>query len=204
MMSTAADFALARARVPAPPCPDLRPQLAQMVAVMFGGYFLPLPVHARRALVVDLHAIHADVALAGFRVARDHAGQSDEAARVFRPALQDGKIEEREIVAFDDFFAGAGGNCPGKELAHLGQHGQHLYFVEKALRRLDVHEGANAVGDFVEGVDFESAAHAAGRAELIDEKLLAGIAFEVFKQQRLAAYISALVASFSRRGRRSP
>jgi hypothetical protein len=47
-------------------------------AIVFGGDFLPLPVHAGGLAVVDLHAVHADVALAGFWVARVHAGQRDE------------------------------------------------------------------------------------------------------------------------------
>jgi hypothetical protein len=56
-------------------------------------------VHAGGLAVVDLHAIHADVALAGARIARVHAGQRDEAAAVVRPALEDGKVVEVEVVA---------------------------------------------------------------------------------------------------------
>ena len=55
---------------------------------------LQLPVHAGGALVIDLHAIHADVALAGIRVLRDHARQRDEAPAVQRPALLDGQIQQ--------------------------------------------------------------------------------------------------------------
>ncbi len=75
----------------------------------------------------------------------------------------------------------------GKELAHLGEHGQHLDFVEEALRRLHVHELADAVGDFVECVDFESEIHAAGGAELVDQNLRAGMALDVLEEQRRAA-----------------
>ncbi len=63
------------------------------LAIVFGADFLALPVHAGGALVVDLHAIHADVALAGLGIAGDDAGQGDEAAGILRPALQDGEIE---------------------------------------------------------------------------------------------------------------
>ena len=98
-----------------------------------------------------------------------------------------GKSSEREVVALDHFFAGAGGDRLGKELAHLGEHGQHFDFVEKALRRLHVHEGADAVGDFVERVDVERQIHAARGAELVDEELRAGVAFDVLKQQRRPA-----------------
>ena len=93
MMSTAAD-------VPTLPKPGTvgAPRVrmarsAQGFAVVFGGDFLALPVHAGGALVVDLHAIHADVALAGSGIAGDDAGQSDEASGIFGPALQDGKVE---------------------------------------------------------------------------------------------------------------
>ena len=154
---------------------------------MFGAYFLALPVHAGGVVVVDLHAIHADVALAGFGVAGDHAGQGDEAAGVFWPALEDGKFIEREVVAANDFLARAGGNGLRKELSHLGEHGEHFYFVEEALRGLYVHELADAVGDFVELVDFEGEIHAAGGAELIDEDLGAGMAFDVLEEQSGAA-----------------
>ena len=74
-----------------------------------------------------------------------------------------------------------------KELTHFGEHGQHFDFVEEALRRLHVHELANAVGDFVEFVDFKSEIHAAGGAELIDQNLRAGVALDVLEKQRRAA-----------------
>jgi len=47
---------------------------AQMIAVVFGGDFLALPVHAGGALVIDLHTVHANVALPCFRITRDHTG----------------------------------------------------------------------------------------------------------------------------------
>ena len=43
------------------------------LAVVFGSYFLSLPVHAGGAPVVDLHAIHSYVSFAGFGISRDHA-----------------------------------------------------------------------------------------------------------------------------------
>ena len=56
--------------------------------------FLELPVHAGGALVVNLDAIHADVALAGVRVFGDDTGERDEAAAVERPAFLHRQIEE--------------------------------------------------------------------------------------------------------------
>ena len=146
-----------------------RCRCAQHVAVVFGGDFLALPVHAGGGGVINLDAVHADVALAGFGIAGDHAGQRDEAAAILRPALQDGKIQQREILFLDDFFAWAGGDDLGEELAHIGQHGQHLQLFQKAFRRLHVEQLADAVGDFVQTIHAQRHLHAALGAELVDQ-----------------------------------
>ena len=98
-----------------------------------------------------------------------------------------GKLVERKIVAANDFFARSRGNRFRKELPHFGEHGQHFDFVEETLRGLYVHELANAVGNFVEFVDFKSEIHAAGGAELIDQDLRAGVVLDVLEKQRRAA-----------------
>ena len=59
------------------------------------GDFLQLPMHAGGRVVVNLHAIHAEVAVAGVGVARDDAGQRDEASAVERPALEDRQVKQR-------------------------------------------------------------------------------------------------------------
>ena len=123
---------------------------------MFGGNFLALPVHAGGLAVVDLHAIHADVALPcrlrkrGSRVMTH--GQGDEAAAILGPALQDGKIENAEVFAQDDFFAGRvfGGDKLGEEFSHLGEHGEHADLVEEAFGGAEIHQLANAIGDIIE------------------------------------------------------
>ena len=135
--------------------------ISHAFAIVFRGDFLPLPVHASRALVIDLHAIHTDVALACLWIARDHARKRDEPSCIFWPALQDGKIEQRKIIALDHFFTRAGCDGLGKKLAHLREQRQHFHFVQKALRRFHVHEGAYAIGDFVEAIYFEREPHAA-------------------------------------------
>ncbi len=86
------------------------------------------------------------------RVAGDDAGQGDEAAAILGPALQDGKIEDAEIFAQDDLFAGSifGGDKFGEEVSHLGEHGEHADFVEEAFGGAEIHELANAVGDIIE------------------------------------------------------
>ena len=92
---------------------------------MLGGDLLALPVHAGGLAVVDLHAVHAYVALAGFGIAGDDAGQGDEAAAVLRPGLEDGELEEIDVfAAMDDLLAGGvfGGDDFGEEAADLGEH----------------------------------------------------------------------------------
>ncbi len=151
---------------------------------MLSGVFLALPVHAGRSGVVELHAVHADIALTAPGVARDDARQGDEASAITRPALQHREVEERKIAAANDFLAGSAGNNLGEKTAHLGEQRQHFHFVEEALRRLDVHELADTGGDFVERIAVERQVHAALGAELVDEQLGCGIAFEVFEEQR--------------------
>src|SRR5262249_52960985 len=102
------------------------------------------------ATVIDLHAIHADVAFTGFGVARDDTRKGDKPTRVFGPALEDGKPVEREVVFSDDFLTGAARHRLGEELSHFSEHRQHFDFIEKALRRLHVHESTNALRNFVE------------------------------------------------------
>ena len=139
MMSTAARASGSICRTPGPAIRFVRRRAvptilvtscaatqAQHVTVMFGCNLLALPVHAGGGGVINLDAVHADVALACFGIAGDHARQGDEASAILRPALQDGKIKQRKIFFLDDLFARAGGDDFGKELAHIGQHGQHL------------------------------------------------------------------------------
>ena len=94
---------------------------------------------------------------------------------------------QREIITLDHFLARPGGDFLGKEFAHFGQHGQHLDFVEQALRRLNVHEHLDAVGNLVQRVDVERHGHTALRAELVDEDAGAGMPFDVLEEQRRAA-----------------
>jgi len=49
--------------------------LTKAFAHMFRGDLLALPVHAGGLAVVDLHTVHAYVALAGLWITRDDAGE---------------------------------------------------------------------------------------------------------------------------------
>ena len=169
---------------------------------MLGGNLLPLPVHAGRLAVVDLHAVHAHVALARFRVARNNAGQSDEAASVQRPALQDRKVEQVEVLREDDFLAGAsfaaivlGKNC------RLRPAWAASSTFQKALRRLHLHEGADAAGNFIQRIDLKGKLHAPLAAELVHQDAATGIAFDILEEQRRAAGRSSSLCRISKRGR---
>ena len=52
--------------------------------------FLKLPVHACALQVIDLDAIHSDVALTGIGVLSDHARQRNKTSAIERPALENG------------------------------------------------------------------------------------------------------------------
>src|SRR5690349_23874463 len=56
--------------------------------------FLQLPMHAGRALIVNLHPIHADVALARIWILCHDARQRNETAPIERPTFLDGKIQQ--------------------------------------------------------------------------------------------------------------
>ena len=161
----------------------------QRFAIVLRGYLLPLPVHAGGLAVVDLHAVHADVAPAVAGIARVHARQGDEPAPVMRPALEDGEDIEVEVVAENDLLAaglfGAHGlwKCAGQR----AQLRQHLELVEQARGRLHVHQPPDALGNLVQPLDAESQRHAPLAAKLVDEHLVAGMALHVLKQQRRAA-----------------
>ena len=70
-------------------------------------------MHRRRSFIENLHPIHADVARAGFGIARVHIRQGDEAAAVIWPAFQNRQVAQRKIIrrsgtgldVVDDFLA---------------------------------------------------------------------------------------------------
>ena len=63
-----------------------------------------------------------------------------------------------------------------------------IFSLSKRPRgRLDVHQGRDALGNLVEMLDAKRHGHAPLAAELVDEDLVAGMAVDVFKEQRGAA-----------------
>jgi hypothetical protein len=97
--------------------------------------------------------------------------------------LKNGKVEQGEVVSLDHFFAGTGSDGLGKKLPGFGKQRKHFEFVKEALRRFEIHKDAYAVGEFVEGVHAKSELHPGFGAELVDEELRAGVAFDVLEKE---------------------
>ena len=114
---------------------------------MLGALLVRLPVHAGGALVVHLQPVAAAVALAGVGILREHHRQRDEPAAILRPAVQDRKFVQREIVAPDHFLARAARNDLRKERAHLGQLRQHLQLADQSFRHAHFEKFGDALRD---------------------------------------------------------
>ena len=133
-------------------------------AVVLRAALVPLPVHARRAAVEHLHAVHADVAHARLGVLRDHEREGDEPAAVLRPAAQHRQLVERG-VAPDHLLAGRVLHDARHQVAQPPHHRQHLHRVEEARRHLRRHQLVDLAGDLVERGHAEGEAHPLHRAE---------------------------------------
>ncbi len=157
---------------------------------MLCRHLLPLPVHAGSLAVVNLHPVHADIALARSRVARMHARQSDEPSPVMRPALQNRKCIQVESLALNHFLA--------RRIfrLHLLRKGrrqraelrQHLQLVQQpALGRLHLHQPRDPFRNLIEPVHSERHRHAPLAAKLVHQHRLPGKPLHLFKQQRRPA-----------------
>ena len=153
---------------------------------MLRALLVRLPVHAGGALVEDLHAVHAAVALAGIGIAREHHRQRDEAAAILRPALQHRIIEQRKSVAPDHFLARALRNDLRKERAHLGQLRQHLQLADQPFRHAHFEILGDAARDLVHRIHFERDLHPAHAGEAVDQHRNV-VALRLFEQQRRSA-----------------
>ena len=75
----------------------------------------------------------------------------------------------------------------GNALVSAPNCGSILSLSRKPSGGFDVHQALDALGNLVQPVDAEGQSHAPLAAELVDEDLVAGMAFDVFKEQRRAA-----------------
>ena len=124
-------------------------------------------MHARGVLVVDLHAVHADVAFAGLRVARDDAGQRDEGAAILGQVVSTGSFAgRRPSPCEDDLLAGGvvAIDDLGKKLPTSASIGSNFSLSSRLVGVCGLMQHADAVGDVVERIDVESQLHAALRS----------------------------------------
>lgn len=167
-----------------------------VAASVAGGDFLKLPVHAGGLGVVNLDAIHADVAVASVGILGDDAGEGDEAAAVVGPAFEDGQVEERRsccvlrvaccglgdhrsirpvggaggggVVAVDDVLARAGADGFGFGVAKVEGGAEEFQGFAQAGGRLGLHESAEFGGGGIDGFGADAHGHAAMGAEGVD------------------------------------
>src|ERR1035441_9409751 len=100
-------------------------------AVVLRALLVGLPVHARRTLVEDLHAIHAAVPLARVGVAGKDERQGDESSAILGPALQRRQIPQRKALRPDHLLASSLGYRARKERPHLRQFWRHLELADE-------------------------------------------------------------------------
>ncbi len=160
------------------------------VTQMLCRVFLPLPMHAGRTLVVHLHAIHTHVALAGFRVTRDHQRQRDVVPAISRPCFQNRQAEQVDITpTLNHFLAGRGAAIDHlwKVRSNFRQHGQHLQLVQQPGGHLRLQQRLDPAGDVVQRIRFQRHAHTAFAAKLVHQHACPWVAFHLLKQQRRPA-----------------
>src|SRR6185295_1945457 len=156
------------------------------VAKVLSAVFVNLPMHAGGLFVVNLHAIHPAVSFAGRRVIAEHQRHRYVSAAVFGPALDDWKIEKRELAFLQySFFARSVFDDLRKHLSQIGQSRNHLDLLDQALGRFDIGEFRNAFRDFTVVFDTERNQHSLAGAECVDEDGN-GVSANVLEQERRA------------------
>ena len=152
-----------------------------------------LPMHPRRALVVDLHPVHADVLRAGARIFGDDQRQRHERPAVERPGRQH---RQRPQVGFLDdvvrapVFDGARNGARERR-----ERGELEELARDGRRHREVDRAADAAGDLVERVGAQRERHPARRAELIGQHRIPR-ALDVGEQQGRAAGFDHAVGDF--------
>ena len=145
------------------PAPLLRETL------VLGRALVDLPVHAERAIVVDLEPVHAHVARAAHRILREDHRKRDEAPRVPRPAAQHRQRREARPVGLDDLLARRRAHALGAGLGDVEEIAELLELLDDRARHPHVEELRDARRQVVQVLDAERRRHALRRAEGVDE-----------------------------------
>ena len=151
-------------------------------------------MHAGRGRVVDLHAIHADVLHAAFRIAGDDQRQGDEGAAVERPrgqyrqAAQVGRVLDDLLDGrvLDDARQGEAERTEGRRLREP---------LLETARPAQVDDPANAGRDLLDALRAEGHGHAPFGAELVGQYRIVR-AGDVGEEQRGAACLHDPVGDF--------
>src|SRR5713226_2194804 len=151
---------------------------------MLRSMLLCLPVHPRRPLVVNLHAVPPYISFPSFRILREDQRKCDEAPAILRPAFQDRKIKKVDVASLlDHFLARAGLHALRKERSKLRELWQHLDLVEKSLRRFHLQKSLDALRHLIEFLHFKRQRHPPHASKRIDQQWIAR-SLRLFKQQR--------------------
>jgi hypothetical protein len=185
--------------------------LALPHAEVTGAVVVHVPVHRGEARAEHLHAVHADVAFAGVRVARVDAAEGDVAAgactargdaalcrgvvedlaarevAVEGPALDDRELREVSLLILQhDLLTDAVLHDLRRERRHLDQVRQPLHLLDERRRDLRLHELLHAVGQRVERLTAQRLVDPVVAAERVDRDRDVG-PLDVLKQQGFAA-----------------
>ena len=165
-----------------------RSRRAQPLAKVLGRNLLPLPVHARRLAVVDLHPVHAHIALAVFGSRVITPGSVIKRPPSPGQHCSTGKSStlkfSRRTTSLHGHLArrlSSERTCPPRRAW------QHLQLLQHAFGRLDFHELPDAPRNLVQRIDIQRQLHPPFAAELVHQHFGAGIAFDLLKQQRRPA-----------------
>ena len=134
-----------------------------------------VPVHARGLVVIDLHAVHADVRDLRDRIDGADHGKGDKPSAVCGPALEHGDFGKVDLIAGKhDLLAGGFFHGLGEEGGEFGKLRQHLDLVHDP--GAGAGEQVGRIDDFLDplpissrSVDLERKAHALHGAESIGQ-----------------------------------
>ena len=157
---------------------------------MLRRHLLPLPVHARRLPVINLHPIHADVALASSRIARVHARQRNKPPPIMRPALQNRKRIQIEVPRAESLPCTAHpSRSPSSETHSPARQAAAASSACPASPSgaFTFISAADALRNLIQPLHAQRHRHAPLAAELVDQHLVPGMPLHVLKQQRRPA-----------------
>ena len=126
-------------------------------------------MHAERLVVEHLKPVHPDVALTTDRIAREHAGEGDEAPGVARPATEDREAGQRRMLCLDDLLARRRCDVTRRRLDDVEQRAELSPALGERAGQREVEQLGDALAQIVEPVHAERPRHPLGRAEGVDD-----------------------------------